>query len=100
MAWHCIYKLLEVCDLPVGICGISLNRLNAGEKHSVPSGPCGAQIHIPFSIQVTTTKAVTNARKSFQLMLLQVVQLRFTEVDTGSQEFHFPGHKSEHMHIP
>lgn len=93
MAWHCIYKLLEVGYLPAGICGISLNRLNAGDKHPVPSDPCGARIHIHFSLQVTTTKAVTDARKTFQLMLLQTVQLRFTEVDTGSQEFQFSGHR-------
>ena len=51
-------------------------------------------------LQVTTTKAVTDAKKSFQLVLLQIVQLRFTEVDTVSQEFHFSRHKSEYMHIP
>lgn len=48
-------------------------------------------------LQVTTTKALTDARKPFQLMLLQTVQLRFTEVDTGSQEFQFSGHENEYI---
>lgn len=30
-------------------------------------------------------------------MLLQIVELSFSAVETGSQ---FSGHKSEHMHIP
>lgn len=49
-----------------------------------------------FPLQVTAIKAVIDARKSVQLMLLQTVKLSFSAVDTGSQ---FPGHKSEHMHI-
>lgn len=37
-------------DLPAGICETDLNRLNVGDKHSVPSDPCRAWIHIPFSL--------------------------------------------------
>jgi len=51
-------------------------------------------------LQATNTKVLTDARKSFQLLLLQIVQLRFSGVETGSQEFHISDHNSKYMHIP